>query len=94
MADRLRARLRVDQARDIPPAGVTLRTDRPNPTPSERSAMVMGVFSMGPGKACELYAWIERRASEYFEGPGIGWGVELCTFAACRDFTAWVRRDR
>ena len=94
MADIVRARLRIQTANDIPPANMTLRTDRPNPTRSEMSAIVLGVFTLGQGKPCTLYAWIERRSSEYFDGPGQGWGVELCTYAACRDFNTWTRRPR
>lgn len=94
MVDAIRARLRARAIQDLPPDNLILRTDRPNASVGQRQSVVSGVFNLGPGLPCPLYAWVLRREQAYFDGPGVEWSHEEITYAACRDYDVWTRRTR
>jgi hypothetical protein len=91
---RLRERVRAKAAEDLPPDMMVLSSERPVISRSEMAATVAEVFGMGPGTPCPLYAWVLRRESAYFAGPGHLWPFEIICYAACRDFLRHARRNQ
>lgn len=76
----------------IPPDNLPLRSDIPRATPTEMTRDIDQVFAAAGRGPSELAAWVMRRETAYFDGPGRMWTFRAICYAACRDWMAWARR--
>lgn len=69
----------------VPPDGLPLVSVEPRPTPYERKQVVDYLLRQGAGRPCSLVAWLVRRESDYYDGPGRTWDCSAFAYAAARD---------
>ena len=75
--------------RAVPPDNLPLNSAMPHPTPDDRERVINYIFRQGDSRPCPLYAWVVRRESAYYDGPGRHWDCALHAYAAARDAACW-----
>ena len=69
----------------VPPADLPLIPVEPRPTPHDRQLVVSYLLRQGADRPGPLAAWLVRRESEYYDGPGKHWDCAAFSYAAARD---------
>jgi len=54
-----------------------------------RQQMIDYLLRQGAGRPCPLAAWMVRRESAYYDGPGRTWACAAFAYAAARDAVCW-----
>lgn len=70
----------------VPPDGLPLDPVEPHPTPQHRQQLIDYLLRQGAGP---LGAWLLRRESDYYDGPGRKWDCSTFAYAAARDAACW-----
>ena len=79
---------------EVPPAGLPLIPVEPRPTPDNRERIIGYLLRQGADRPGPLTAWLVRRESDYYDGPGKHWDCAAFSYAAARDAACWqLRRD-
>lgn len=68
---------------------VPLDPIEPRPTPHDRQQMIDYLLRQGAGHPCPLAAWLVRRESDYYDGPGRTWDCATFAYASARDAACW-----
>jgi hypothetical protein len=76
----------------VPPDDLPLVPVRPAPTPRDRERVIAFLLRQGANHPSPLAAWLERRESAYYGGPGRHWDCALFSYAAARDAGCWQIR--
>ena len=76
-------------AGEIPPDDLPLNSSMPKPTPEERARVIEAMLRQGCDKPGPLTAWLVRRETAYYDGPGRHWDCDLFSYAAARDALCW-----
>ena len=71
----------------VPPDTLPLDAVEPRPTPHERQQVIDYLLRQGAGRP--LAAWLVRRESDYYDGPGRKWDCAAFAYAAARDCSCW-----
>ena len=72
---------------EAPPVDMILTTVRPAKVVQAVIDFVWRKCHCGVNPLC---AWVVRRESHYFDGPGRTWTMDQITYAACRDAACWM----
>jgi len=75
--------------RVVPPADLPLDPTIPRPTPENRERVIGYLLRQGCDRPGPLTAWLVRRESAYYDGPGKKWDCALLAYAAARDAACW-----
>lgn len=80
---------------EVPSDTLPLVPVEPRPTPhDERQQVIDYLLRQGAGRPCPLAAWLVRRESAYYDGPGRTWDHATFAYAAARDCVCWqLKRD-
>jgi hypothetical protein len=73
----------------LPPGTLPLNPVMPRPTPHDRERMIAYLLRQGCDRPGPLTAWLVRRETAYFEGPGRHWDCALHAYAAACDAACW-----
>jgi hypothetical protein len=71
---------------EVPPDDLPLNPATPRPAPMDIEA-IMG-FAKRQSHP-RMQSWLEKRESEYLEGPGQFWTCDRRSYAAARDLAVW-----
>ncbi len=74
---------------EVPPDSLPLVPVEPRPTPHDRQQVIDYLLRQGAGRPCRLAAWLVRRESDYYVGPGRSWDCAAFAYAAARDAACW-----
>jgi hypothetical protein len=61
----------------------------PRPTPENRERVIAYLLRQGCDRPGALTAWLVRRETAYYDGPGRQWDCALHAYAAARDAACW-----
>jgi hypothetical protein len=70
----------------LPKDPIPLKMEMPTPGRFLKQRVIDKVYELTGGTVNALTAWIQTRESEYCDGPGQTWSVDICVYAACRDY--------
>ena len=73
----------------VPPADLPLNSVMPRPTAARREAVIAYLLRQCCHQPGPLTAWLVRRETAYYEGPGRHWDCGLLAYAAARDAACW-----
>src|SRR5271168_2108897 len=73
----------------VPPGTLPLNPIMPCPTTSNRELVIGYLLRQGCNRPDVLTAWLVRRESAYYDGPGRRWDCSLHAYAAARDAVCW-----
>lgn len=73
----------------VPPTDLPLNPVQPRPTPTRRELVIAFLLRQGCDRPGPLTAWLVRRESAYYDGPGRRWDCALHAYAAARDAATW-----
>ncbi|NBR87118.1 MAG: hypothetical protein EB141_18590 [Verrucomicrobia bacterium] len=74
---------------EVPPDGLPLIPVEPRPTPATRQLVIDYLLRQGADHPGPLTAWLVRRESDYYDGPGKHWDCAAFAYAAARDAACW-----
>jgi hypothetical protein len=72
-----------------PPDDLPLVTTRPQPATYCRELVIHYEARQTDNRTGPLAAWLARRESRYYDGPGAGWDCGDLAYAAARDAACW-----
>jgi len=73
----------------LPPDSLPLNPALPCPTAENRERVIAYLLRQGCDRPGPLTAWLVKRESAYFDGPGAKWDCGLICYAAARDCVTW-----
>ena len=73
----------------LPPADLPLNPSQPRPTPANHEALIGYLVRQVGERSGPLTAWLVRRESAYYDGPGRHWDCAVITYASARDAACW-----
>lgn len=78
----------------VPPTDLPLNPLVPKPSLQDRERVIAYLLRQGCNRSGPLTAWLVRRESAYYEGPGRHWDCALHAYGAARDAACWqLRRE-
>jgi hypothetical protein len=78
----------------LPPSNLPLDPRPPRPAPADRERLLAYLLRQTGARPGPLAAWLVRRESAYFDGPGNAWDCALLAYAAARDAACWQLAPR
>lgn len=75
--------------RAVPPFGLPINPNMPRPALENRERVIAYVLRQGCDRPGSLTAWLVRRETAYYDGPGRSWDCALHAYAAARDAACW-----
>ena len=73
----------------VPPSDLPLVRRRPDPRPQDRERVIAYLRRQAADRPGRLSAWLVKRESDYFAGPGRKWDCGFLAYAAARDAGCW-----
>ena len=73
----------------VPPDDFPLNPVMPRPTPQDRERVIGFLLRQCCDRSEPLTAWLVRRESAYYDGPGRHWDCASHAYAAARDAACW-----
>lgn len=73
----------------VPPSDLPVVNVKSRPSIHSRELVIHYILRQTDNRANELSAWLARRETHYFDGPGGGWDCADIAYATARDAACW-----
>ena len=73
----------------VPPCDLPLDPVMPRPSPANRERVIRYLLLQTGNRPGPLSAWLVRRETSCFDGPGRKWDCSLLAYVAARDAACW-----
>lgn len=73
----------------VPPCDLPLIESEPHPSLSDRERVIRYLLQQTDDRPGPLSAWLVRRETTYYDGPGSKWDCSSLAYAAARDAACW-----